>query len=273
MRKRLKRRPTRAEIGDCEPRRPWPPRLQPRREYQQIETGGSGDGDPPAHFKKGSGGRPKGSINKLSRIVRDCAILAAEDCKHSGGKGLYGYLLYIATKYPAIYTRSILSKLIPLNLNLNAEMRLQSADEIRAELRARGIPVPDRLFAVPRIPSPALQRRPDPAPAPQPDEEQIEPEPAPEPPREQAVNGLDRNHLPSVRKYGNPWASDPRHRPPLDTRPVGETPLGTQYEFAWPSYSSNFDLCCWHEGRPPRLVVSNDEEPTDADRSNDQKTA
>jgi hypothetical protein len=282
VRKRLKRRPA-SDEGYFMPRRPLPPRLerradgsyqpppQPRREYKQVSTGGSGDGEPPCHFAKGQGhpGRPKGSPNKLSRLMRECAILAAEDCKHANGKGLYGYLLYIATKYPTVYARSILAKLIPYNVNLHGEMRLQSADEIRSELRARGIPVPDHLFEVPRIPSsgPTFQRRPDPAPAPEPEPDEDGLAREEPPPAAQSE--------PPIRRYDNPYSVD---RPPAPPYVPGPLPVngepGSQLDLPWGGGSSNMDLHCWTHGpKPPRLVVSNNEEPADDQSRTSKKSA
>jgi hypothetical protein len=107
-----------------------------------------------------------------------------------------------------------------------------------------------------------LQRR-DPTPPPPRDEDDLDHEPVPVPVPDRAEesvgNGLDKDHIPS-RIYANPYSVNPANRPPLDTRPVGPVPVGTQLEFNWPSFSRNYDLCCWSEGRPPRLVVSNNDE-------------
>jgi hypothetical protein len=139
------------------------------------------------HFAKGTkGGRKHGVPNKFTRVMREAAILAAEDAKQANGQGLYGYLLWCAENIPHVYLRSVLSKLIPMRVDLNAQMRHwqgQSAEEIRAELRARGVPIPDHLFPIPKVPT--ITQRPLPEPAKPRDEDNLqieEPEPPSEPP-------------------------------------------------------------------------------------------
>jgi hypothetical protein len=173
MRKRLKHRPSRSEVEFApEPtlRKPWPPpRLErtiaredgrerpdgdtPERPFKHTPWKSGGDCNIQMHFAKGTkGGRKKGVPNHFTRVMREAAILAAEDAKQANGQGLYGYLLWCAENIPHVYLRSVLSKLIPMRVDLNSQMRLQSADEIKAELRARGIPIPDSLFPVPKVP-------------------------------------------------------------------------------------------------------------------------
>jgi hypothetical protein len=269
-RPQLKRRPTRAEIGDLPLRQrangsyDAPPR---RGDYEG--DGSYGDRQINLRLKKGTKhiGRLKGVPNKFTRVMREASIIAAEQAARELGAGstLVDYLRFIATRYPAVYARSILARLIPYAVNLNANMALQSSAEIRAELIAKGIPVPEYLFKRPQVPAPGprIERRPvpsDPEPPPEPDEDAL--------PREPVVR---TNEPPRI--TANPYSPFARSRPPLDTRPVGPVLLGTQYELPWGSYSNNFDLCCWHEGRPPRLVHSrSDENGEDSDGRSDNET-
>jgi hypothetical protein len=162
MRKRLKHRPTRAEIGDVEPLRRLPSRSIEPRIYKTVRTGGAGDCSPPRHFSKGTAGRKRGSINYITAIMKDAVLRGAAESDRARAKdpsgGLIAYLKSVADEFPTAYMR-LLARLIPhdLRLQMRAEMAItpQSAQEIRDELRSRGIPI-DRLFDVPRVPSPGL---------------------------------------------------------------------------------------------------------------------
>jgi hypothetical protein len=149
MTRRARRRPTNAE-------RDGP--LLPRRDNGYVGNNG-GDGAinmrPPRGNKVG---RKPGTPNRMTRVIRDATFAAVELSKYSNGQGLVGYLKWLSEEHPKTFARSILGRLIPLQYRLNAEVvaRTESADEIRAKLLDRGIPIDklERLFEVPKLPAP-----------------------------------------------------------------------------------------------------------------------
>jgi hypothetical protein len=242
-RKRLKHRPTRAEIGDV-PLRPW------KRDYKHYHDGGpGGDAEIAVHVGKNNPGRPKGALNRTTRAVKEAILSAAEFSRHSKDHSVTGYLEFLANEYPVAFSK-LLSRLVPYDLRFRADVRVETREEIQAQLAARGIHI-DRIFPVPQVPrpgAPVLERRPDPAPR---DEDRLD--------REQPQPAADDVSEPP-RRTENIYS--PNYKPP-PAPPIGPMPVGTQMELPFGGYSSNFDLCCWHWGRPPRLV---------SDRSNDEET-
>jgi hypothetical protein len=149
MTRRPRRKPTNAE-------RDGP--LLPRRDKGYVGYSG-GDGAinmrPPRGNKVG---RRPGTPNRMTRIIKEATFEAVELSKYSNGQGLVGYLKWLSEEHPKTFARGILGRLIPLQYRLNAEVvsRTETADEIRAKLRARGVPI-DRLgtlFEVPKLPPP-----------------------------------------------------------------------------------------------------------------------
>jgi hypothetical protein len=166
-RKRLKYPTTRAEIGDLE-RPSWPSwpqgkggrwlKAKPERPYKQAEHKPGGRNA----FAEGSGGRRYGSHNTIGHNLKVAILDAAARCKHSNDGTLEGFLLYCAETYTEAYLK-VVAKLIPYRYNIDTTMRhLQTADEIKAELRARGVPVPDCLFTRPTIPPNVIRLEPRP---------------------------------------------------------------------------------------------------------------
>jgi hypothetical protein len=98
-------------------------------------------------LKQGAGpGRPKGGINKTSRILREAVLMAAEKVGSDGkGKdGLIGFLEKHARKNPELFF-GLLARIIPLP-SAPSEDRPEgpvflTREEVLARLRARGIPV------------------------------------------------------------------------------------------------------------------------------------
>jgi hypothetical protein len=171
-RKRLKHPPTRAETGDLPPRPAWPSwsqgkggrwlKAKPERAFKHTEWKSGGPGQIAMHFAKGNGGRRYGSHNTIGHNLKVAILDAAARCKHSNDGTLEGFLLYCAETFPQDYLR-VVGKLIPYRYNIEGTMRhLQTADEIKAELRARGVPVPDCLFARPTIPPNVVRLEPRP---------------------------------------------------------------------------------------------------------------
>jgi hypothetical protein len=93
-------------------------------------------------------GRPKGSRNALTRAISDAIIVAAEQVGEDGkGKGgLVGYLKRVAKKDHRAFC-PLLGRALPLQVKVEnrTEVRYKSADEVRAELEARGIPIKNVL--------------------------------------------------------------------------------------------------------------------------------
>jgi hypothetical protein len=158
MTRRYRRKPTNAEWGSP----------LPRRDNGYVGDSG-GDGAinmrPPRGNKVG---RKPGTPNRMTRVIKEATFAAVEASKYSNGQGLVGYLKWLSEEHPRTFARSILGRLIPLQYRLNAEVvaRTETVEEIRAKLRARGVPIDklDRLFELPKLPEPPLlsQRSPDP---------------------------------------------------------------------------------------------------------------
>jgi hypothetical protein len=101
--------------------------------------------------KHPNAGRPKGSKNVMTRLLKDAILLAAEQSKHSKDGSLAGYLTYLADNKPELFV-PLLARLLPLQEKELAQAAKErdkprkrvvyrSVAEIRAELIARGLPV------------------------------------------------------------------------------------------------------------------------------------
>lgn len=105
-------------------------------------------------FKKGEGGRPKGSKNKATRILKELIIIAADVTGRDGkGKeGAIGYLSWLARKEPAVFGM-LLGKVLPLQVQMSqpdeATQGRYSSQELRAALISRGLRVPTLIDATP----------------------------------------------------------------------------------------------------------------------------
>jgi hypothetical protein len=173
------------------------PEPRSRQDYRHENSGSDGDGGIQGGVGRGNPGRPRGALNKTTRAIKEAAILAAECSEHSDGT-LFGYLKYMSDHFPVTFTRSILSRLIPYHLNIAATAKLETAAEVRAKLVALGIPCPERLFPIPKVPDLASRR--DPAPALERDEDSLRREPEPDHAGKPA-NGAD----PDPRARSGPW--------------------------------------------------------------------
>jgi hypothetical protein len=197
-------------------RPPWPQRKLPKHAERRglrldHEASGSAGGDcePSVYFKHGHPGyKPRGP-NKFGRNLREAILEAAAACEHSKTGDLHGFLVHCATEHTAAYLR-VIGKLLPYRFDVNANARTETAVEIRARLEAMGIPLPETLFTVPKVPTPSPKPAPEP-PEPERDEDRLDYEPRLEPEPEPSVeNGLDRQHEPS-RSYALDPARDVRN--------------------------------------------------------------
>jgi hypothetical protein len=130
-----------------------------------VDTGSRGDGAVGTHRKRGSGGRKHigrkpGVPNRFTRVMREAALIAAETSDLSSDGTLVSYLRTVANQYPETFTRAVLARLIPyrVDLDLRTQMSMQSSDDIKAELKKRGIDI-DRIFKVPQVLSPGTPLR------------------------------------------------------------------------------------------------------------------
>jgi hypothetical protein len=90
-----------------------------------------------------SRGRPRGSVNALSRVVKDCIILAGE--LEGGKEGLVGYLRKVARKDPKTYC-ALLGRVLPLEVHgsvqatIAASQPYETLEEAMAHCRELGLP-------------------------------------------------------------------------------------------------------------------------------------
>jgi len=105
-------------------------------------------------FAKGTRnpGRPKGSHNKTTKILREATLRAAEEIGEDGyGRdGLTGYLKRIAVTHPKSFVM-LLSRILPLQLHgLQHELQdpatYASVSEVIEKMRERNIPIPSYLL-------------------------------------------------------------------------------------------------------------------------------
>jgi hypothetical protein len=112
-------------------------------------TKADGDNPPPAR------GRPPGSANKTTRILKEAILLAAEQTGENlrGRHGLVGYLRRQARREPVAFM-SLLKSVLPMQMvhsgevHHDVEHRYESIADIRRALRDRGITV-DEIYEKP----------------------------------------------------------------------------------------------------------------------------
>jgi hypothetical protein len=87
--------------------------------------------------KHPNAGRPKGSKNVMTRVLKDAILRAAAESRHAkdNGGGLEGYLIHLANERPDLFVR-LLAK-----LPLQEKERAQTVNRFRAVPIVQGIPV------------------------------------------------------------------------------------------------------------------------------------
>lgn len=104
---------------------------------------------------EGSGRKP-GQLNRVTIVLKDCILQAANKCG-SDGKGkdeATGYLAWLARAHPELYVK-LLEKLLPYSLaGANGtgpvKMEYNGTLEIVQRMKERGLPIPASLLAPPK---------------------------------------------------------------------------------------------------------------------------
>ena len=78
-------------------------------------------------------GRPKGSLNKENKLIREAIIAAAE--KAGGKDGMVGYLLKQAEAQPAAFM-ALLGKVLPSQVEANVDANVSVKTGARDKLAA-----------------------------------------------------------------------------------------------------------------------------------------
>ncbi|HVX56436.1 MAG TPA: hypothetical protein VHA37_01780 [Candidatus Saccharimonadales bacterium] len=112
-------------------------------------TGGKGS------FRKGmkkipGSGRKKGQQNKISTLLKEEIIRAAQDIGENGDglDELRGYLRVCARHFPKSYMH-LLARVLPYQVNATVDHEhrvFRTREEIEAEMRRRGLPIPKSMF-------------------------------------------------------------------------------------------------------------------------------
>jgi hypothetical protein len=113
----------------------------------------------PGSFTKGNRpagankGKPVGTLNKITRTMKDAAIAAAEELGHYDVKdwnkllvgdprsGVKAYFMFLAVKHPKSFA-VILARILPLQIKTDKSMPTYlTEDQVIAELKEAGLPV------------------------------------------------------------------------------------------------------------------------------------
>lgn len=117
------------------------------------------DATPKHRFKKGDprpegAGRQKGSKNKLTVLLKDAILQAAElegSDRHGKG-GLVGFLRMYSRKHPVVYGR-LMEKLLPYQLTGKDGSPMQVVHTTKQQLldrmKEKGLPLPQSLLEMP----------------------------------------------------------------------------------------------------------------------------
>lgn len=110
-------------------------------------------------FKKGEkrpegSGRQKGSTNKVTALLKDAILQAAEleGSNQQGKDGLIGYLRVLSRREPVVFGR-LLEKLLPYQLTGKDVAPMQmvhtTKEQILERFKERGLPIPPSLMTMP----------------------------------------------------------------------------------------------------------------------------
>ena len=84
-------------------------------------------------------GRPKGSVNKVSGILKDAILLAAENAgNEDGGNGLVSYLEKQAVDHPTAFM-TLLGKVLPMQVAAEVEVAPPSPTDHNPRQLARAV--------------------------------------------------------------------------------------------------------------------------------------
>lgn len=113
--------------------------------------------EPYQGFQKGQpkiGGRKAGTKNKMTVLLKDAIIRAAEaeGSNSKGRDGLVGYLRTLARREPAVYGR-LLEKLLPYQLTGKdggpMQLEHRTKEQVLERFKERGLPIPASLMEMP----------------------------------------------------------------------------------------------------------------------------
>jgi hypothetical protein len=115
------------------------------KKARQLARGSRGTRAPYARKPevRRSRGRPRGSVNALSRVVKDCIILAGE--LEGGKEGLVGYLRKVARKDHKTFC-ALLGRVLPLEVHgsvqatIAASQPYETLEQVMADARRLGLP-------------------------------------------------------------------------------------------------------------------------------------
>lgn len=119
------------------------PRLRPMRQEKHPNLVRYAKGEAP--------GRPPGSRNKVTRIVKEALLDSLEESGSDGkGKdGSVGYFVWLSRSEPVAYA-ALIARVLPMQLQVSgdvnhtgavAQVRMTSK-ELEAKLKERGLPMP-----------------------------------------------------------------------------------------------------------------------------------
>lgn len=126
----------------------------------RIITKQGGYIEPMAKNRTKTGGRQKGTPNKVTVILKDGIMAAMEQCGYDtkGRDGVVGYLKRMAIRKPEQFLR-LVEKLLPYQLTGKdggpMQVLHQTKEEVVARMKERGLPIPPSLIDAPP-PSPSV---------------------------------------------------------------------------------------------------------------------
>lgn len=137
------------------PRAPLKPRNRSKVLQGEILPPEKHHGTGHKGFQKGmakpaGSGRKKGQQNVITTQLKLEIIAAAQEIgiDGQGTEKLRGYLKQLATRFPKTYAH-LLARVLPYQVNASVDHEhrvFRSEEEVEAEMRKRGLPIPRHLF-------------------------------------------------------------------------------------------------------------------------------